>query len=148
MEFKTSSGISEIEISRDGNRFSNQGMILDISEGLWLEIDGRKHKAEAVKVGDTWWVHVLGHTLQFEVVEPGASGAEEDGNLTAPMPGKVLEVFVKQGQKVSAGDQLLIMEAMKMEHKIIADRDAVVEEIHYNAGDQVTQGAELIKLSD
>lgn len=148
MEFKTSSGISEIEISRDGGRFSNQGMILDISEGLWLEIDGRKHKAEAVKVGDTWWVHVLGHTLQFEVVEPGASGAEEDGNLTAPMPGKVLEVFVKQGQKVSAGDQLLIMEAMKMEHKIIADRDAVVEEIHYNAGDQVTQGAELIKLSD
>lgn len=148
MEFKTSSGISEIEISRDEGRFSNQGMILDISEGLWLEIDGRKHKAEAVKVGDTWWVHVLGHTLQFEVVEPGASGAEEDGNLTAPMPGKVLEVFVKQGQKVSAGDQLLIMEAMKMEHKIIADRDAVVEEIHYNAGDQVTQGAELIKLSD
>ena len=63
MEFKTSSGISEIEISRDGGRFSNQGMILDISEGLCLEIDGRKHKAEAVKVGDTWWVHVLGHTL-------------------------------------------------------------------------------------
>ena len=64
------------------------------------------------------------------------------------MPGKVLEVFVKEGQQVSAGDQLLIMEAMKMEHKIIADKDAVVETIHFNAGDQVTQGAELIKLSD
>ena len=90
----------------------------------------------------------MGHTLQFEVVEPGASGGEEDGNLSAPMPGKVLEVFVSEGQKVSAGDQLLIMEAMKMEYKIVADRDAVVEIVHFNAGDQVTQGAELIKLSD
>lgn len=148
MEFKTPNGKMEIEPHRDGKLFSHNGLILHTENDLWLEIDGRKYKTEAVKVGDTWWVHFMGHTLQFEVVEPGASGAEEDGNLTAPMPGKVLEVFVKEGQQVSAGDQLLIMEAMKMEHKIIADKDAVVETIHFNAGDQVTQGAELIKLSD
>lgn len=148
MEFKTGGGKMEIEPHRDGSMFSHNGLVLHTGNGLWLEIDGRKYKAEAVKVGDTWWVHFMGHTLQFEVVEPGASGGEEDGNLTAPMPGKVLEVFVTEGQQVSAGDQLLIMEAMKMEHKIVADRDAVVETVHYSAGDQVTQGAELIKLSD
>ena len=148
MEFKTANGKAEIEPQRDGSIFSHNGLLLHTENGLWLEIDGRKYKTEAVKVGDVWWVHFMGHTLQFEVVEPGASGAEEDGNLTAPMPGNVLEVFVNEGQQVAAGDQLLIMEAMKMEHKIIADRDAVVEAIHFAAGDQVSQGAELIKLSD
>lgn len=148
MEFKTANGKAEIEPQREGHIYSHNGLILHTGDGLWLEIDGRKYKAEAVKVGDVWWVHFMGHTLQFEVVEPGAAGAEDDGNLTAPMPGKVLEVFVKEGQEVSAGDQLLIMEAMKMEHKIIADHDAVVEAIHFAAGDQVSQGAELIRLSD
>lgn len=148
MEFKTANGKAEIEPQREGQIYSHNGLLLHTGDGLWLEIDGRKYKVEAVKVGDVWWVHFMGHTLQFEVVEPGVAGAEDDGNLTAPMPGKVLDVFVKEGQEVSAGDQLLIMEAMKMEHKIIADRDAVVEAIHFAAGDQVTQGAELIRLSD
>ncbi len=62
--------------------------------GLWLEINGRKQKAVATKVGDVWWVHVNGHTMQFEVIEPGASSADDEGGLSAPMPGKILEVHV------------------------------------------------------
>lgn len=148
MEFKTSNGRIEIDPSRDGNSFTNEGMVLQTGENLWLEIEGRKHKAVATKVGDVWWVHVLGHTLQFEVVEAGASSADDEGGLTAPMPGKILEVHVTEGQSVASGDILMVMEAMKMEHKIVASSDGKVESIHFKEGDQVPQGAELLTLSE
>ena len=60
---------------------------------------------------------------QFEVVEAGASSADDEGGLTAPMPGKILEVHVSEGQSVTSGDILMVMEAMKMEHKIVASSD-------------------------
>ncbi len=148
MEFKTSEGRIEIHPTRDGASFIHEGIIVHTGENLWLEIDGRKHKAVATKVGDVWWVHVLGHTLQFEVVEPGASSSDDEGGLTAPMPGKILEVHVSVGQTVSSGDVLMVMEAMKMEHKIVAGSDGVVETIHFKEGDQVPQGAELLTISE
>ena len=148
MEFKTSEGRIEIHLTRDGASFIHEGIIVHTGENLWLEIDGRKHKAVATKVGDVWWVHVLGHTLQFEVVEPGASSSDDEGGLTAPMPGKILEVHVSVGQTVSSGDVLMVMEAMKMEHKIVAGSDGVVETILFKEGDQVPQGAELLTISE
>lgn len=148
MEFKTSEGRAEIHPTRDGASFIHEGIIVHTGENLWLEIEGRKHKAVATKVGDVWWVHVLGHTLQFEVVEPGASSSDDEGGLTAPMPGKILEVHVSVGQTVSSGDVLMVMEAMKMEHKIVAGSDGVVETILFKEGDQVPQGAELLTISE
>ena len=148
MEFKTSEGRAEIKLTRDGSSFIHEGMILHTGQDLLLEIDGRKHKVTATKVGDTWWVHVLGHTLQFEIIELGAAKADDDGGLCAPMPGKVLEVLVSEGQSVNKGDPLMVMEAMKMEHKIIAGSDGIVEAIHYKDADQVSQGAELLSLSE
>ena len=148
MEFKTSNGRIEIDAIREGDSFIHEGMILQTGEDLWLEIDGRKHKAVATKVGDVWWVHVMGHTLQFEVVEAGASSSDDEGGLTAPMPGKILEVHVNEGQSVTSGDVLMVMEAMKMEHKIVASNDGKVESIHFKEGDQVPKGAELLTLSE
>ena len=148
MEFKTSSGRVEIDPFRDGNSFIHEGMILHTGEDLWLEIDGKKHKAVATKVGDVWWVHVNGHTMQFEVIEPGASSSDNEGGLSAPMPGKILEVHVSEGQNVKSGDVLMVMEAMKMEHKIVASSDGIVESIHFKEGDQVPQGAELLSLGE
>jgi 3-methylcrotonyl-CoA carboxylase alpha subunit len=148
MEFKTSEGRIEIDAKRDGSSFSLEGMKIHTGEELWLEINGRKQKAVATKVGDVWWVHVNGHTMQFEVIEPGASSADDEGGLSAPMPGKILEVHVSVGQSVKSGDVLMVMEAMKMEHKIIAGSDGVVEGIHFAEGDQVPQGAELLSLGE
>jgi 3-methylcrotonyl-CoA carboxylase alpha subunit len=148
MEFKTSEGRIEIHPTRDGASFIHEGIIVHTGENLWLEIDGRKHKAVATKLGDVWWVHVLGHTLQFEVVEPGASSSDDEGGLIAPMPGKILEVHVSVGQTVGSGDVLMVMEAMKMEHKIVAGSDGVVETILFKEGDQVPQGAELLTISE
>ncbi|RJU87773.1 MAG: biotin/lipoyl-binding protein [Candidatus Poseidoniales archaeon] len=148
MKFKTSDGRKDIEPQREGLVFIHEGLIAQMGDEIWLEIDGRKHKATAAKVGDTWWVHVLGHTLQYEIVEAGAAGADDDSGLTAPMPGKILDVLVSVGQSVKAGDALMVMEAMKMEHKIVAGHDGIVDAIHYNSGDQVIQGAELLSIHE
>ena len=64
------------------------------------------------------------------------------------MPGKVLDVLVKTGQEVQAGTPLMVLEAMKMEHRIVAAKDGVVAAIHFEAGDQVTQGAVLLELNE
>jgi 3-methylcrotonyl-CoA carboxylase alpha subunit len=71
---------------------------------------------------------------------------EAGGRLTAPMPGKVVSFAVKAGEKVKAGQPLAVMEAMKMEHTIAAPADGEVLELLYAPGDQVTEGAELLKL--
>jgi 3-methylcrotonyl-CoA carboxylase alpha subunit len=68
------------------------------------------------------------------------------GLLTAPMPGRIIKVMTKRGSKVAKGDALLILEAMKMEHTITAPADGVVKELHYAAGEQVLEGAELVRL--
>jgi 3-methylcrotonyl-CoA carboxylase alpha subunit len=77
-----------------------------------------------------------------------AEGAQDEkGGLAAPMPGKVVSFAVKVGDKVKAGQSLAVMEAMKMEHTIAAPKDGEVTELLYAPGDQITEGAELLKLA-
>jgi 3-methylcrotonyl-CoA carboxylase alpha subunit len=77
-----------------------------------------------------------------------AEGAQDEkGGLTAPMPGKVVSFAVKVGDKVKAGQTLAVMEAMKMEHTIAAPKDGQVAELLYAPGDQIAEGAELLKLA-
>ena len=66
------------------------------------------------------------------------------GKLTAPLPATVVKVHAALGQKVSRGEALMVLEAMKMEHVVIAPGDGVIAAIHYAAGEQVLEGAELI----
>ena len=70
------------------------------------------------------------------------------GDVKAPMPGKVLQVLVKPGDAVEEGQSLLVLEAMKMEHRIVAASDGIVTAVHFNADDQVEQGVELLSLED
>jgi 3-methylcrotonyl-CoA carboxylase alpha subunit len=77
-----------------------------------------------------------------------AEGAQDEkGGLAAPMPGKVVSFAVKVGDKVKAGQTLAVMEAMKMEHTITAPKDGEVSELLYAPGDQIAEGAELLKLA-
>ena len=66
--------------------------------------------------------------------------------MTAPMPGKVVSFAVKAGDAVKKGQALAVMDAMKMEHTIAAPADGVVAELLYAPGDQVVEGAELLRL--
>jgi propionyl-CoA carboxylase alpha chain len=90
-----------------------------------------------------------GHTRLVERDRfPSAEGATADGSLHAPMPGKVLEVLVAEGDHVAAGASLLVMEAMKMEHTLRAPGAGTVVSVHAAAGDQVEADAILVVLSE
>lgn len=102
-------------------------------------------------VRDGEWAHVFtpqGAT-QIRVLDALAHAGEADaegGRLTAPMPGKVVSFAVRAGDVVSKGQVLAVMEAMKMEHTIAAPADGTVGELLYSPGDQVAEGAELLRL--
>ena len=84
--------------------------------------------------------------LAIDLLAHAGEAAADTGRLTAPMPGKVVSFAVKAGDKVSKGQALAVMEAMKMEHTIAAPADGVVAELMYAPGDQVAEGAELLSL--
>jgi 3-methylcrotonyl-CoA carboxylase alpha subunit len=71
----------------------------------------------------------------------------EGGRLTAPMPGRIVSFAVRPGDAVTRGQPLAVMEAMKMEHTIAAPADGVVADLLYAPGDQVAEGAELLRLA-
>src|SRR3546814_14880543 len=82
------------------------------------------------------------------VVHAQGEGGGHAGGLTAPMPGKIISISVKAGDTVKGGDALLVMEAMKMEHTITAPADGTVQEVFFQVGDQVSEGAELIAIGE
>ncbi|MBW1761433.1 MAG: biotin/lipoyl-binding protein [Deltaproteobacteria bacterium] len=79
---------------------------------------------------------------------PDKSQAIPAGACIAPMPGKVVELRVAEGDTVQAGQVLLIMEAMKMEHSVTAPQDGTVSQVTVGAGDQVDADALLIVVAD
>ena len=96
-------------------------------------------------------VNVNGTVYTVEVEEVGGAvtaAPAPTGAVTveAPMPGKILSVNVKAGDKVEAGDVLLILEAMKMQNEIMAPEDGTVSEVRVNAGDTVTTGDVMVIL--
>ena len=97
-------------------------------------------------------VHIfcaLGATqiTELDALAHAGEAAHDVGRLTAPMPGKVVSFSVKAGDVVTKGQPLAVMEAMKMEHTIAAPADGTVAELLYAPGDQVAEGAELLKIA-
>jgi 3-methylcrotonyl-CoA carboxylase alpha subunit len=81
-----------------------------------------------------------------DALAAAGDAVESGGGLAAPMPGKVVAVLVAAGDKVSRGQPLVVMEAMKMEHTITAPADGEVAEVRHGVGEQVVEGAALIAL--
>jgi biotin carboxyl carrier protein len=77
---------------------------------------------------------------------PAPASISSGDGVIAPMPGQIKSIFVREGDKVKAGQKLLIMEAMKLENKLPATRDGFVKKILVRDGDIVSQGQELIIL--
>lgn len=117
---------------------------------LTVDVAGHKVTGSVVCHGDER--HILGPrgTRQIQYLDRlsarAASGAL-GGRLTSPLPGRVVSVVVAAGDSVSAGQTLMVIEAMKMEHAIVASAAGTVESVHFAEGDQVDEGAELLALN-
>jgi len=118
---------------------------------LAVTLDGRTVPLRVLEHDAELAVFLDGETWHFTVVDPllPPPGADAGaGRLTAPMPGRVIQLLVMPGEAVRRGQPMMVIEAMKMEHTIAAPRDGVVAAVHYAAGDPVEEGAELIALAE
>ncbi|MDG2304056.1 MAG: biotin carboxylase N-terminal domain-containing protein [Candidatus Binatia bacterium] len=135
---------------RDGRFRFSDGTLARIHDwregGIDVEIGGRRSEARVTRNGTEIIVQTphgdltLKERPRFKV--PGADEAE--GGFVAKMPGKVIELRVKVGDAVQAGETLLVLEAMKMEHPMRAAESGTVTEVRVTEGEQVDAGALLL----
>jgi 3-methylcrotonyl-CoA carboxylase alpha subunit len=113
-----------------------------------LRCFGRLASFHCVRDGDEvhlFWEGVA-YRLRLERDGPRPAPRGSSGGLEAPMPGKVIAIRVKAGQAVRKGEELLVVEAMKMENALRAPRDGVVKGVRAGLGDMVNPGAVLVEL--
>ncbi len=119
-------------------------------------IEGKEFIA-FISIGDSGYfdVSIMGslfsikrEDILFETDTSYQGSEDEEGSLFAPMPGKILKINVKEGEKVNRGKILLVVEAMKMENNIVAAHDAIVEKINVKEGDMVDTDVQLVILDE
>ncbi len=117
---------------------------------LTLEVDGHRSTARVIVSGDHAYVHAHGveAALVLKPRFPDKARLVPAGGCVAPMPGKIIEIRVSEGDSVRAGQVLLIMEAMKMEHSVSAPRNGTVDQVSVVSGDQVDADALLVVVSE
>ena len=116
--------------------------------GIDVEVGSHRFFAQVTRANDQILINMpfgdLDAVIVPRFIEPGNEVPE--GGLVAPMPGKVIEVKVRKGDKVKAGDTLIIIEAMKMEHSIKATENGKVTKLMVSLNQQVDNGATLLVL--
>jgi 3-methylcrotonyl-CoA carboxylase alpha subunit len=117
------------------------------AEVLEMVVDGLREAVTVVGAGAT--LHLSGAAGRFAIehldpLAPRAGAGPAEGHLRAPMPGRVVGVLAEPGRDYPRGTPLLVLEAMKMEHAVLAPADGRLEAVHVAAGDQVAEGAELV----
>jgi biotin carboxyl carrier protein len=143
-------GADHWRVHLDGEEHDVTASAVDAAT-LRITVRGRSHVVRLTRIGDAEHVACDGAVYVLTPEHAGSHAAEHPVTLaapqiTAPMPGKVLQVLVRAGQEVAAGDGLLILEAMKMEHRMSAEAAAVVRAVHVGDGDMVDAGAVLVEL--
>ena len=78
---------------------------------------------------------------------PAAAPAGAGTDINSPLPGVIIEVSVKEGQAIKAGQKVAVLEAMKMENDILAEKDGTVTAIHVHKGDSVLEGAKIVTIA-
>ncbi len=115
-----------------------------------VDVDLAPNRVAVASEGGVWAMEG-GRSVLVTRVDPLMRSAEdgaEDSGISAPMHGKLIAVFVEEGAQVVKGERLAIVEAMKMEHVIVAPRDGRIESVLAQAGDQVNQGAFVMAMSE
>ncbi len=148
------SGDADFDVQVDGDRVTIAGAtdaLVVRTEGdgrLTIVTPDGDVRAVAASRGDAVWIGIDGHVFELKVRHGGrrrASTADDDA-LSAPMPATVVRLLVQPGARVSAGDLLIALEAMKMELGIRAPHEGVVKAIHCREGDLVQPGTALVEM--
>jgi len=114
-----------------------------------INISGKSQLAHVVKVDDVWWIHLDGRIHMVKSHEINSSKTKQnEGSLLSPMPGTIIEILVKKGQRVRQGQTLMVMEAMKMEHKIQAPKAGKISSLIHEVGQRVDMGVILIEIKE
>ena len=115
-----------------------------------IDIDGQRSQYTLDKIGEEWLVHSTFCDFEFKELPryPISSSDDFGGGLVAPMPGAILSIDIKPGDTVKKGDVLVILEAMKMEHRITAPRDGIVGSVQTEVGEQVENEQLLVTLEE
>lgn len=127
--------------------------VTPLGDGRFEIVDGlRRRTAYAVKRGAETWVfldgevHVLSSPSSTDRVHRAHTVQDDEAALAAPMPATVVSIPVKTGDRVTRGDVLMTLEAMKMEMAIRAPRDGIVRRIACQPGELVQAGVPLLEL--
>ena len=141
-------GAGGLEVVVDGARFRPD--VQEAAPGVHLLTDGDARETfHAVRDGDVvhlWWRGQAYAVQEESEAYRAAHRHHGSGGLEAPMPGKVIAVRVEPGQDVTRGQELLVVEAMKMENGIRAPRDGRVKTVSARVGDMVNPGLVLVEL--
>jgi 3-methylcrotonyl-CoA carboxylase alpha subunit len=116
---------------------------------LYADIDGHRQRMVVVPHDGMFTLFSQRGAMQFALAQPDYGEDAPDvvaGAFSAPMPGVIVKLLVEPGVDVSRGQPLLIMEAMKMEHRICAPGAGRVREFHFTAGDPVEAGDDLLNF--
>lgn len=122
-----------------------------LGEGWYLVIDGEKRWRVAIAhAPDATWVFVDGHVARIDAAAPAASRGRAKGRgesgVMAPMPATVVAINTAAGQPVTAGETVIVLEAMKMELPIRATEDGTVATVNCRVGELVQPGAALVEI--
>jgi propionyl-CoA carboxylase alpha chain len=114
-----------------------------------LEVGGVRYRFDVARAGGVVWVDSAYGSVALTPVPrlPEPVATREPGSLVAPMPGSVVRVEASVGQRVGAGQPVMVLEAMKMEHQIVAPADGLVSEVRVAPGDQVQAGDVLATVA-
>ncbi|MCW2097783.1 UNVERIFIED_ORG: 3-methylcrotonoyl-CoA carboxylase alpha subunit [Pseudomonas psychrophila] len=119
------------------------------NEQLVIEHEGIRRQHLAIRHGDTLYMRWQGEVHSVSLYDPIAAVSAshgQQGGLTAPMNGSVVRVLVEAGQSVEAGAQLVVLEAMKMEHSLRAPHAGIVKALFCEEGEMVSEGTALIEM--
>lgn len=113
--------------------------------GVDLWVEGAAPDVGVVAGGRRFYARVESERMR-DLGAASRARPQGAGMLTSPMPGRVLKVLVKEGDTVKAGAPLMVVEAMKMENELSADRDGTVKRIFVTVGAAVESGARLLEV--
>jgi acetyl/propionyl-CoA carboxylase alpha subunit len=146
VEARKAAGVTQVTV--DGQEYELQ--VEPVAAGVFVVVQGaRRETFHCVRDGDL--VHLFwrgkAYRLEEETADRRAAHRHTGaGGLEAPMPGKVIAVKVAPGDTVGKGDELLVVEAMKMENAVRAPRAGRVKSVSARVGDMVSPGVVLVEL--